>query len=172
MSTRDAAAEGVISCKVLLTRYLVGFTDSNRTAQAENLPNHVAWSLGHLALTMHRVIEKIDGQPLPVTDFVKGLAGDAQRFGDESVAFNSVPINDPTRYPTLARSIEIYEAACDRLATSVLGLHAEGLARVVPWGQGTSTISALVHRMTFHNGMHCGQIADLRRALKLRSIFA
>jgi hypothetical protein len=168
----ESHAEGIRACKPLLTRYLVGFTDSNRTAQAENLPNHVAWSLGHLAITMHRVSEKIDGLVLPESDFVRGPAGDAQRFGDESVSFNSVPINDTARYPTLARSIAIYEAACDRLAINVLGLTPEGLSRSVPWGQGTSTLGALVQRMTFHNGMHCGQIADLRRALKMRSIFA
>jgi hypothetical protein len=26
--------------------------------------------------------------------------------------------------------------------------------------------------MVFHNGMHCGQIADTRRALAMKSIFA
>jgi len=167
-----ALAEGVTACKPLLTRYLVGFTDADRCAQAENLPNHAAWSLGHLALTMHRVSEKIDGLGLPDTDFRKGPTGDALHFGDESVAFNSTPINDPARYPTLARSVLIYESACDRLAQCVQGLDHAGLSRTVPWGQGTSAVSALVQRMIFHNGMHTGQIADLRRALKMHSIFA
>jgi hypothetical protein len=31
---------------------------------------------------------------------------------------------------------------------------------------------ALVSRMTFHNGFHTGQLADLRRALGFRSIFS
>jgi hypothetical protein len=30
----------------------------------------------------------------------------------------------------------------------------------------------LASRMVFHNGTHCGQVADLRRALGIGSIFS
>jgi hypothetical protein len=46
------------------------------------------------------------------------------------------------------------------------------LTRQVAWGSGQTSVASLLTRMVFHNGMHCGQIADLRRALEMKSIFA
>lgn len=173
MTGHDVLAESVLACKPLMTRYLVGFTDSNHTAQAALLPNHVAWTLGHCAMTMHRVSEKLDGRPIPESDFIAGATrGEPQRFGSETVAFNSRPTHERALYPTLARSIAIYEAACDRLAAAVKSVNDETLSKQVTWGTGQTTLASLVMRMVFHNGMHCGQIADLRRALEMKSIFA
>ncbi len=168
----DTLAEGVLACKPFLVRYLAGFTDGLVTAQATNLPNHVAWSLGHLGLTMHRVADKLDAKGVPESDFVAGTKGDAARFGIESVAFGSTPVADASNYPGLDRCIAIYEAGCNRLAATVHALDEEGLKKNVPWGESMIPAAAVVHRMIFHNGMHCGQIADLRRALGLKSIFS
>ena len=59
-------AEGVVTSRTLVARYFPGFTDSNHTKQAPGLPNHFAWQMGHLALTMYRIAEKFDGRGLPV----------------------------------------------------------------------------------------------------------
>jgi hypothetical protein len=173
MNANQVLANAILQCKPLLTRYLADFSDANHTAQPAMLPNHVAWTLGHLALTMHRAAEKIDGVPPTDSDFIVGsAAGDQKRFGTDSVAFNSHPSGDPTRYPSLARSVEIYERACDRLAHLVVRIDEDGLKKLVQWGSGETTVEALISRMVFHNGMHCGQIADTRRALAMKSIFA
>ena len=173
MTGHEVLADSVLACKPLMTRYLVGFTDSNHTTQAHLLPNHAAWTLGHCAMTMHRVAEKLDGKPAPESDFIVGATkGDAARFGTETVAFNSRPTHERTLYPTLSLSIAIYESAYDRLGAAVRAATDETLTKPVTWGTGQTTISALVMRMVFHNGMHCGQIADLRRALEMKSIFA
>lgn len=173
MTPNVLLADAVRNCKPLLTRYLIGFNDFNHTTQAHLLPNHVAWTLGHCALTMHRVVEKLTGEAIPSTDFIVGSsAGDAHRFGTESVAFNSQPHASPSGYPTLARSVAIYESACDRLATCILEVPTAKLSEQISWGTGQTSIGGLVTRMVFHNGMHCGQIADLRRALEMSSIFA
>ena len=39
------------------------------------------------------------------------------------------------------------------------------LHETVSWGGGTTTKRDLAVRMAFHNGVHTGQIIDLRRAL-------
>lgn len=172
-TAQDALADAVLNTKMLLARYLAGFDDTSHTSQAPGLPNHVAWSLGHLALTMHRIAEMIDGAPIPAEDIgdggVTGLRG---RFDRESVAFGSVPAADAARYPSMARCVEIYNAACDRVAAAVRGASEARLAESVKWGAGTATLGSLAGRMVFHNGMHTGQIADLRRALGFKSIFA
>lgn len=183
---RDVLADAVLETKTLLGRYLKGFaeTPDGGTRQAPGLPNHVSWSLGHLALTMHRVAEMLDHRPLPESDFVgpspgatqgkpdPAARGDARRFHADSVAFASQPTADTTRYPGAARAVEIFHAACDRLASAVRGASDADLSRKVKWGPGEQTVLSLIPRMIFHNGMHAGQIADLRRGLSMGSIFS
>lgn len=176
MRTQDLLAELIASNKTFMNRYLKGFNDSNYTRQAPNMPNHVAWNLGHLALTMHRVAEKLDAKPLPASDFFpQGTPnGDTQRFSPESVGFGSAPADDPLLYPSYARSLQVFENACDRLAAAARSASDQQLTSETPWGAPgmTSPIYLLIARMAFHNGFHCGQISDLRRAFALGSIFA
>ncbi len=180
-STRAALlAEGISSCKLLLGRYLVGFNEVTHVRQTPDLPNHLSWCLGHCALTMLRVADKIDGRGLPASDFVQppiadGFKGSRDKgvFDSEAVAFGSKPEERHDRYPSLPRSTEIYNNACDRLATALLTIDDAKLDQPIPWGQAGQTmpLSMLVIRMVFHNGFHTGQIADLRRALGFKSIF-
>jgi hypothetical protein len=170
MNAQSALADAILACKPLATRYFAGFTDETRTAQAPGLPNHLAWTLGHLALTMHRIAEKFDGRSIPVRDL--SLARQPGAYLLEDVAFGSTPAPDTSHYPPLDRGIQIYEAACDRLAQAVRAAPDARLDEVHPWGKGQSSLRELAGRMVFHNGMHTGQIADLRRALGFASIFA
>jgi hypothetical protein len=169
VTSQDLLAESILSSRDLLDRFLDGFEDENRTKQADNLPGHVAWILGHCALTMHRAAEDGDGRPLPERDFVTGdgHAGDADRFDTESICFDSTPVDDPDRYPSMARCRAIFEAACERLASAVRDASDEALEKTVPWVSGEIPFLLLVLRIAFHNGVHAGQIIDLRRALGL-----
>lgn len=175
MNRRDTIAEAVLNSRDLVNRYLVGFTENNHTAAAAHLPNHVAWSLGHMAQTMHRVAEKLDGRPLPVEDFHGPTPGKSPRAGGyydpESVCYGSTPMPDQDRYPMYSRCLEIFGAAVDRLAAAVRSVDDSRLDHKTKWGQGETTLGVLAARMVFHNGVHTGQIADLRRALGLGSIF-
>lgn len=162
-------ADGVAMTKGLVGRYLAGFDDVTATRQLPGLPNHAAWSLGHCALTMHRVAEKLDGQTLPTSDFG---APSRERFSPEAVAFGSTPTGDAGTYPGIERAKAIFDAACDRLATAARSATNEKLAEQVQWGNAALPLGLLCLRMAFHNGMHCGQIADLRRGLGFKSIFS
>ncbi len=176
MNRRDLLAEAVLSTKALSSRYLAGFNDVTAVRQTPDLPNHVAWLLGHCALTMHRVSEKLDGQGLPPADFITGDGHSGSRdkgyFDCEAVAFASQPQERHDRFPKLERSVEIFNAACDRLATAVRGADEIKLDTPVRWGNAEIPLWQLVIRMVFHNGFHTGQAADLRRALGFKSIFA
>jgi hypothetical protein len=180
MSTRgELLADVVLLNKQMLGRYLVGFNDVTAVRQTPDLPNHLAWTLGHLALTMHKVAAAVEGNPstpLPAKDFVNGggFAGSRDRgvIDADAVGFGSKPEERHDRYPTLARCTEIFNNACDRLAAAVRGCDDGSLEKLMPWGNGEMPVWAIVARMTFHNGFHTGQIADLRRALGFKSIFA
>lgn len=151
----------------LVTRFLAGFDETNRTRQAPGLPNHAVWSLGHLTLTMHRLAEKLDGGPLPEGAFLTGdgRQSDARRFDTESVSFGSRPTDEPAIYPSLARGREIFEEAMDRAARAIGAQSDKDLAKMHAWGKGEMSAEDLATRILFHNGIHAGQLTDLRRAL-------
>jgi hypothetical protein len=155
-------------------RYAKGFDDSNHVKQVENVPNHFAWTLGHLALVLNRVAERIDGKPIPETDFVKadGFGGGAGKFDTESVSMNSSPKPDATLYPSAARCVEIFSASVDRCAAAFENASDVQLDALTKWGQTEVPLWTTGLRMVFHNGNHAGQLADLRRGLKMGSIFA
>jgi len=46
------------------------------------------------------------------------------------------------------------------------------MGKSVRWGQAETVVWALCVRMVFHCGFHTGQIADMRRSLAMKSIFA
>ena len=170
---QSVLAESVEGSRALVSRFVAGFDDTNHTKQAKDLPNHFAWCMGHLALTMNRVAGYLDGQPLSPTDFIADAArGDKKRFGSESVSFRSQPVDDPSMYPTHARCVEIFNAAIDRLAKAVRSADDAALDKTVKWGAGESPVVSLVPRMLYHNGVHTGQIIDLRRALGMKAVLA
>ncbi len=169
-------ADALLTTKALLGRYLAGFNDVTAVRQTPDLPNHLAWTLGHLALTMHRVSAMFDHSDLPASDFVAGdgTAGSRERgvFDRDAVAFASRPEERHDRYPTLARATEIYNRAVDRLAAAIRAANDSKLDELVQWTAGQQMpLWQLASRMIFHNGFHTGQIADLRRALGFRSVF-
>ena len=172
MTRQKLLADSITETRTLLGRYLRDFDDSNHTRQAPGLPNHVAWSLGHLALTMHRVAQKLDGKTPPATDFVEGATCDAGRFATEAVSFGSKPTADAKAYPPFVRCNKIFSDAIDRLSSACLASSDSVLDSMTKWGAGETTLGSVAMRMVFHNGTHCGQIADLRRALGMGSIFA
>ncbi len=170
----ELLAHNVLHCQALFERYLAGFTEANRTTQAPSLPNHAAWTLGHLALTAHRCADRVRGRDdqgeLPPELFVLGDRGDAHRYATESVAFGSTPTDDPDRYPSLVRGLEAMHEAHDTLAGALRDASDDALARSTPWGIGETTLSDLALRMGFHIATHAGQIVDLRRALGFGSV--
>jgi hypothetical protein len=172
-STRqELLAEMVMQSRDLLKRYLRGFDDSNCVKQAPGLPNHVAWTLGHLAINLHRTAERFDNLPIPAGDFVTrdGRGGDREHFDTESVSFGSKPLNDPALYPTFPRCIAIFDAAIDRMANALRGASDAQLDSLTQWGKMEVPLYTMAGRMVFHNGTHTGQIADLRRALGMGSV--
>lgn len=174
MTRQQLLAASIRESRMLLMRYAKGFDDTNHTAQPPNLPNHFAWSMGHMALTMHRIAEKVDGKPLPETDFIKstGAGGSAQRFDTESISMGSTPKPDASLYPIAARCVEIFSRAIDRCAAAFESATDQQLDAPTKWGQIEVPTWSTGVRMVFHNGLHTGQFADLRRVLGMGSIFA
>jgi len=113
---------------------------------------------------------------LPAEFFVTGDgtrgSKDKGVFDSEAVCFGSKPEDRHDRYPTLARCTDIFNQACDRFASVVRSVDDSVLDRSIRWGPVESPVWSICLRMVFHNGMHTGEIADMRRALGFKSIFA
>ncbi len=163
MDAKEVLAGGVESIKMLTGRFLAGFDDGNRTAQAPMMPNHAAWTLGHVALYLNAIANDLDGKGMPGEGYAKG--GGEEVFDQEYIAFGSTPECDAGRYPPYARCVEILHKACDRLAAAVRGASDEALSRMVKFGPFDVPLYSMVTFMIFHCGFHTGQIADLRRGL-------
>lgn len=166
-------ARAVVDAQPLFERFLAGFDESSRTRQAPGLPNHAIWTLGHLGLYLHRGADRVaghnDNQPLPPDEFAD-RTGEADWFDPESVCFGSQPVDDPGRYPSLARGIAVYHSGLDHLRDACAGASDELLDRTIAWGSWSMTGEALAMRMVFHVGIHAGQLTDLRRALGMDTI--
>ena len=172
MRAQDVLADTVLASRDLLLRYLTGFTDENRARQAMNLPNHLIWILGHLAFTLNRAAEFLDGKPVPASDFFENdtTADRTTSYCAAEIRIGSEPVADPDAYPSLERGRAIFEAGCMRLAEAVRRTDESALAREVDWGTQRIRLWALVQRVIFHNGMHAGEIVDLRRALGMERV--
>ena len=151
-------AEMISSVRPLLERYLSGFDDSNATRQGAGLPNHAVWVLGHLALYNHQAADRITGKPT------------ALEWDPEPFAFQSTPRDDPTAYPGLETMIERWRRSLDHLAKAAAEVPDSELEREIRWGSQTLPLAAFIARMIFHNGTHCGQLVDLRRAIGLGNL--
>jgi hypothetical protein len=165
MTIQETLADAVVACKGFSARFLPGFTEENRTAQAEHLPNHVMWTLGHVSLYLHDAAGRIDGRPRPESDFGPNAGKGPGRYTDSAIGFDSKPVKDPAKYPTLARGVAIFNAACDRLATAARQADDATLAKKIDWFGMQIPLAQLVTRVMFHVGVHTGQIMDLRRGL-------
>lgn len=173
MTVNDMLAESVLMSRRQLVTYLSGFDDSNHTRNAINVPNHAAWVLGHCAMTMHRAGQRLDGAGLPPADFIEGSAvGDTRRFGTESISAGSAPSTDSSQFPSWGRCSEVFDASAERLARTLRSASAESLEKPTKFFGGLELPAwNIVPRIVFHNGNHCGQLADLRRALGLPRLF-
>ncbi len=168
-------ALAVRSSAPLLLRFLAGFDETNRTAQASGCPNHPVWILGHCAFTLARLADLIGGTTSAVSDDFDDAqdsvgaggdaVGDAARFRVSDVAKDSTPSRDPARYPSLARSCAIFNNAIETLARTIECTNSPRLLESIDWNESAIRIDVLILRICFHNGMHAGQLTDLRRGL-------
>lgn len=172
MKRSDLYAESILVSAGMVKRFLPGFDDTNCTRQAPGLPNHVAWCLGHLGVVMSRVAHLISGKEVPQAEFVEDQSqADRTRYVISSVVPGSSPVAAADAYPAMARCLEIFDASAARLAEAFATASDEVLDRKAQLGPfGEIPLGGLAARMTFHNGVHCGQIVDLRRALDLPSV--
>ncbi len=124
--------------------------------------NHPAWVLGHLAF---------------VGDMVGGLLGQgplAPEAWEPIFGNSSKPSADAALYPSKTELVGALGRSHARIASLVGALTPEALAQPLPKEEYRkhfpTTGDALLYLMTFHDGVHLGQLSAWRRVQGMPSV--
>ena len=132
--------------------------DPHALAQLHGADNHLAWTLGHQALSRAWFASSISGVMPPIPESYKNLFGT-----------NSRPSPDPAMYPPLDQLRAAYRTSLDALIAAAESLKDSDLAKPAHGDSGgwlTTRLDAVL-KAAWHEGWHGGQIATLRRGLGL-----
>lgn len=152
---RDRAIAQAQFARKIVNRYATGFEDV--TAQPTNLPNHLLWSLGHLAATaswFNTLMAKDASHTVP--------SNYESLFG-----MDSKPVSDPSAYPSFDEVKKNFDNSFETLIANAMNFNDEQL-QAPPEQDGHGFVSDkldCLFKLAWHEAWHLGQIVDQRRAL-------
>lgn len=124
--------------------------------------NHAAWLLGHLAYADDGFHAKLSGNPSQLSENHAALFG-----------MGSEPTDDADAYPSKAELIATLEKTHATLVEWFQSLDEEKLASPLPedWAMFGPNHAAVASTLAWHEGMHAGQLVEVRRSLDLPRAF-
>ncbi|MEY3229974.1 MAG: hypothetical protein RL689_61 [Planctomycetota bacterium] len=159
---RDRALAHAQFAHGMINKFAEGFGPEQVVAQAGACPNHLLWTLGHLASSASWTHGMITGGAPIVPEGYSTLFG-----------MGSKPIGDPALYPSFHEVREAYESSFRRLVNAVEQLDDRALLQAPEQDSGgfiSDKLDAL-NKLAWHEGWHVGQLSDLRRGLGLPNVF-
>jgi hypothetical protein len=142
-----------------LRRLISHLDEGQMVCQPQNVPNHPAWTIGHLVYSGQQIGGEIGLSPWLPADW-------GQQFGT-----GSTPVADPNAYPSKAALLAALDDGKVRL-TAALGKMTEGdLNQPLPdvrfRGQFPTVGHAVLHILSGHTALHIGQLTVWRRVMGL-----
>lgn len=159
---RDRALAHARFAHGMINKFAEGFSPEQVVAQAGPCPNHLLWTLGHLASSASWTHGMITGIASIVPDGYNSLFG-----------MGSKPVDDAALYPSFDEVRQAYETTFQRLVDAVERLDDAALMRPPEHDSGgfiSDKLDAL-NKLAWHEGWHLGQLSDLRRGLGLPNVF-
>ncbi len=163
MNARQAIRSTLERVDFICKSYLEDLTDADLLVRPVPDANHIAWQLGHLIASEHRMVEAaLPGAmpPLP--------AGFAERYTAETAK-----LDEPSAFYTKAEYLRLFSeqraatlAALDRLTDADLDRPAPEAYRSF-----LNSLGELLMMQGLHVLMHAGQWAVVRRKLGRRPLF-
>ncbi len=163
MNSKTHAIELMNFAHGLLDKAIAAMPADKLTYQPFPEANHVIWTWGHLATTYSWLAGMIDPKAnAGIPDSFNGL------FGSQSK-----PAPDAKKYPPAAEVKKHYDNAYKVFLGLVEKLPESELWAKTATDSGGFASSKLdaAYKCAWHDGWHLGQIADVRRPLKLPSLF-
>jgi len=135
---------------------------ADMVAQPTGIPNHPAWTVGHLAFACELLGGALGLSPWLPTDW-------ADRYGS-----GSVPVPEVSRYETKERALAVLQDGQFHLTRGVQALGESQLNAPFPDEAYRDVFPTLRHALTQvlvgHTSFHVGQLSVWRRAMKLQPI--
>lgn len=129
------------------------------TRQPAGVPNHPAWTIGHLVFIAQAI-----GEVAGVESWLD--EGWAKLFGP-----GSAPVDDVAAYPSKAEMLAALGGSEERLKRAVRQLDEDAMDSPFPDPAYADVFPSVRHALTqvlvAHTGFHVGQIAVWRRAMGL-----
>ncbi|MCH7573073.1 MAG: DinB family protein [Planctomycetes bacterium] len=137
-------------------------TDEQLTTRSGPKANHAAWILGHLAYANDSFCIKLHGQESVLPENYKTLFG-----------MGSTPTDDAADYPSKAELLEALNKSHEFVVGWFKSLSDEQLASPLPeememFGPNHASLAST---MVWHEGIHQGQLIEVRRILGLPRAF-
>lgn len=157
MHSKDRFRRQLVSARELSERMLADFhTWQEWTHQVHPGANHALWFAGHMAATDNFLISLLAPEKAHASE------GYAALFG-----MGSQPTADASKYPPVESVLETMRERRRSLLEILDSLTEEDLARKTPAGAPdfTPDFASVFELAVWHEGLHCGQLSLVRRAL-------
>jgi hypothetical protein len=142
-----------------MRRLIADLDESQMVCQPVNVPNHPAWTVGHLVHSCQQIGGEIGIPPWLPADW-------GERFGT-----GSTPIADHELYPGKVDLLHALDDGYQRLAEALRAAGEARLSEPLPdarYRDRLPTVGhAVLHILASHTALHLGQIVVWRRAMAL-----
>lgn len=132
-------------------------SDEDIVLQPPDVPNHAAWTLGHVIHSCQAMAGELGVEPWLPRDW-------ESQFG-----YGSSPTDVVSQYPSKAALLAGLHEASQRLRTALLGMDQAALAEPLPDERVREILPtkghALLQIVAAHAAYHAGQLAVWRRAI-------
>jgi hypothetical protein len=144
-------------------RELVGdLDDVGMIRQPPGVPNHPAWTVGHIVYSLQGIGEELGLEPWLPEDW-------AQRYGT-----GSTPTAEACAYSARQELLDTLTDACRRVRERLSALDDAALRRPLPDERVRKILptlgDAVLHVLVGHTAAHLGQLAVWRRAMGLPQV--
>lgn len=136
-------------------------SDDDLVLQPPGVPNHAAWTLGHVIHSFQAMAGELGVQPWLPADW-------ESRFG-----YGSSPAEVALQHPSTTELLAALRDASDCLRAALLNLDESALAEPLPDDAARELLPtkghALLQIVAAHTAYHAGQLAVWRRAIGRKS---
>jgi hypothetical protein len=159
MNAHDAIKSGLDTSAMISNMYVEDLTDAELLRRPAPGCNHINWQLGHLIVSEHKTLSKIDPSTPPLP------AGFEEKY-----AMDKHAIDDPAAFSSKAELVSAGKQQREATLATLAKQSADDLDK--PTGlEWAPTVGLAIGGQGAHWLMHAGQWAVVRRQLGRKPLF-
>jgi len=160
-TAKERAIANLRFARSMTDKLIAGFPEAKAAFQPAPTDNHLAWSIGHMAMTNAWFTGLATGKKAHFPESYESLFG-----------YKSTPKADPKLYPPMSELMKHHREAFEGLIKAIETSADDAMTRpcVEDSGGFAKDMQDVADRAVWHEGWHSGQISSLRRALALAPV--